>query len=88
MFIIMLTFLQKLHIFIYGLDSNIRIFCLFRKDVESMSITLKEKEKEEAFLKEIIKEIKSQLDSLGKEIHIKNEQINEFKKFYGKRRQV
>ncbi len=46
-----------------------------------MSITLKEKEKEEAFLKEIIKEIKSQLDSLGKEIHIKNEQINEFKKF-------
>lgn len=46
-----------------------------------MSITLKEKEKEKAFLKEIIKEIKSQLDSLGKEIHIKNEQINEFKKF-------
>lgn len=46
-----------------------------------MALTKEEEAKERTHLKGIIKEIQKQLDELGKEIHIKNEQITEFKKF-------
>ena len=45
-----------------------------------MSISAKEMDYERSYLKKVLNEISSVIDSLGKEINVKEQQLVEFKK--------
>ena len=56
------------------------LFCCVRKEIVKMALSEKEMKQENKYLSFVSKEISAQLEELGKQIHVKEDERLEFKR--------